>query len=199
MIINNEVKFMHIPRTGGRYLSYLFKYNGHFCYGDNFVIKHNNIDLPHLTALESRNFYIGSIFKKFTIVRNPLNRFISCLKNDSANNNEGIKYMFKNEKNFILTIDSFRQQKANNNWFEPQINFIDKDTKIWRFEDGLGVEFFKFIKDNFNIELDPNKEYDAEEFTNKSVYTNTVELNEEQKQYIKNYYFLDYKIFNYES
>tara|TARA_Y100001937_G_scaffold33044_1_gene47118 strand:+ start:565 stop:1164 length:600 start_codon:yes stop_codon:yes gene_type:complete len=199
MVINNNVKFMHIPHTGGRYLSYVFKYNGHFCYGDNFQIKHNNIDLPHLTALESRSFYKGSIFKKFTIVRNPLSRFIACLMNDSANNNEGIEHMFKNERNFISTVDSFRHQKANNNWFEPQINFIDKDTKIWRFENGFGIEFFKFIGDNFNIELDPNKEYNSYKFTNKNVYRNTVKLNEEQKQWVKNYYFLDYKILNYES
>ena len=199
MIINTRVKFMHIPHTGGRYLQYLFKYNEHFCHGDNFKIKHNNIDVPHLTALEDRSFYKHSKFEKFTVVRNPVNKFIACLKNNIQSNNEGIKHMFENERNFILMVDSLRKENNSNNWYEPQISFIDKDTKIWKFEDGFGINFFNFIENNFNIKLDPNKEYDTESFTKTEVYRNTVELNEEQKQYIKNYYFLDYKIFNYES
>ena len=104
--------------------------------------------------------------------------------------------MFVNETNFCNTVNRLRESKTSN-WFEPQIDFIEHDTKIWRFEDGLEEEFRKWMMNNFNLELEKPTNNELKIYKEKSNYNDIFDLNEKQKQYIKNYYFLDYKIFNY--
>ena len=196
MIINNAIQFRHIPRTGGRFLYNLFLKNNQKCVDHNFDMSFNNVEIPHLNALQTNCFYL-KMFDNFTVVRNPLDRFISCLATSNTVDKKLIKKMFENKTNFFTTVNKLRQQSITNNWFESQINFIEHNTKIWKFENGFGKEFFKFIDENFAIKLDMTKDYSAEKFKDRYIDRNIIQLNEEQKGYVKNYYFLDYKILNY--
>ena len=204
MIIDYKIQFLHIPRTGGRFLNFLLpkKYP---CMHNNFDHYFKNCNIPHIDIIQSNSLFASSkMFKTFTVVRNPVTRFMSCLKNSNKVNENSIKTMFENETNFFNTVYKLRESKTDN-WFEPQINFIEHDTKIWKFENGFKKEFSEWLINNFNLELPKIKKNEIEKneienFLEKSEsnYKHEVLLNEEQKQYIKNYYFLDYKIFNYE-
>jgi len=205
MIIDYKTQFLHIPRTGGRFLSFLLikKYS---CMPANFDRDFKDCSICHVDIIQSNSLYASSkMFKTFTIVRNPVTRFISCLKNCNKVNENSIKNMFENETNFFNTVYKLRKAKTDN-WFEPQINFIEHDTKFWKFENGFKKEFEEWLINNFDLELPKIKkgEIEQNEVLNfleksKSNYKHEVILNETQKQYIKNYYFLDCKIFNYET
>ena len=56
--------------------------------------------------------------------------------------------------------------------------------------------FFKWLLDNFNLKI-IDKDYESVKFKIKNIYMNNFVLNEKQKQYIKNYYYQDYKVLNY--
>jgi hypothetical protein len=196
MIINNKILFLHIPHTGGRFVSNNINKNQN-CIHYNFQVLFKEIDIDHLNAFQNSCFLGSSrMFETFTIVRNPIDRFIGCLRNVNKLNLKAIKYMFENETNFFNTVNQLRES-GTSNWFEPQINFTEYDTKIWRFEDGVEEEFRKWMMNTFNLELEKPTKDDLEMFKKKIYYNNVFDLNEEQKQYIKNYYFMDYKIFNY--
>ena len=197
MIIDHRIKFLHIPHTGGRFLSYNFDKN-FICTHTNFQHRFKNCEVPHLNAFESDCFFPSSrIFKTFTVVRNPLDKFISCLKDFSKVNQNLIKYMFENKTNFFNILNHLREDKTNNNWFEPQINFIEHDTKIWKFENGFDEKFNEWLLNNLNIKIKKFEENKIEDFASSYQAPIDINLNDQQKQYIKDYYFLDYKIFNY--
>ena len=197
MIIDHRIKFLHIPHTGGRFLSYNFDKN-FICTHANFQHRFKNCEVPHLNAFESDCFFPSSrIFKTFTVVRNPLDKFISCLKDFSKVNQNLIKYMFENKTNFFNILNHLREDKTNNNWFEPQINFIEHDTKIWKFEDGFDKKFNKWMLNNLNIKMEELQDDELKNAKFPGYPSRKINLNNREKQYIKNYYFLDYKILKY--
>jgi len=105
---------------------------------------------------------------------------------------EKINKMFSSQSCFDETVSNLCLN-GNTNWFVPQINFIDYDTKIWRFEDNFNSEFIDWLLYNFDIKI--TNLADKLNFVNSN--TNNVTLNNEQIGYIKNYYYKDYKILNY--
>ena len=78
-------------------------------------------------------------------------------------------------------------------FFEKQVNFINKDTYIWKLEDKLWDNFLQWLKDNFNLTTnirDPKYLAWPNDF-------NKVKVSNETKDYIKKYYEEDYKRFKY--
>ena len=196
MIINNRVLFLHIPHTGGRFVSYNIQKNQNFIH-HSFTREVKGVEIEHLNMFDSNYLYGSSkMFETFTIVRNPIDRFIGCLRHCNRLNLKSIKYMFENQTNFFNTVNKLRESKTSN-WFEPQINFIEHDTKIWRFENGLEEKFRKWIMNNFKLKLEKPTDHELKIYKHKSDYNQVFDLKQKQKQYIKDYYFLDYKIFNY--
>jgi len=195
VIINKQIQFVHIPRTGGRYVSHVINENNHYCTHRSFLNIFKNREVPHLSYPDNTYFYYFTPFKKFSIIRDPLNRFISGLKNFNKINEDKIDSIFKNQESFDEFVNLCRMEDCSN-FALPQINFIDHKTKLWRFEDKLENDFYKWLLDNFNLKI-INKDYESIEFKNKNIHMNNFDLNEKQKQYIKNYYYQDYKILNY--
>ena len=37
------------------------------------------------------------------------------------------------------------------NWFRPQVEFLTDESHIWRFEDGLGKSFEKFVREILGV------------------------------------------------
>jgi len=66
------------------------------------------------------------------------------------------------------------------------------NTKIWKFEDNFKDEFVEWMMYNFNIKIDKLGSSDE------GVEMNKIILNKEKIKYIQNYYYKDYKLFNYE-
>tara|TARA_Y100000114_G_C11745378_1_gene321312 strand:+ start:149 stop:754 length:606 start_codon:yes stop_codon:yes gene_type:complete len=198
MLIENKYYFTHIPRTGGRYIESLFLKNNYVCNFNNYdlflrdFLKRKNIEVAHfeypyyLTLTNKKNL------EKFTVVRDPVDRFRSCLRVSLSR-----KQILLNEKNinFVMdNLDEFINNQINsepNNWFLPQINFLSHDTKIWMYENGLDKKFIDWLHDNFGFKFNNfNLDYIKADYEK----TETIEFTPLQIKDIKNYYYKDYKI-----
>jgi hypothetical protein len=161
--------FVHIPRTGGRFFKELllvnsFKQKGGSAREDTV----DDIPVMHLPVSYLKKNRDYNENPKFCIIRNPYERYKSALR--------------VGEKNIPPS------------WLVPQVNFIEKDTLIWKYEDGLNKNLCDFIKDKLNItlqyfnpsytkyneELNPEKELltkEQIEFVNKTYEQDFIKLN----------------------
>ena len=192
MIVNRNIYFAHIPRTAGRFIRDTLIQNGHDVkqYG-SYESHYRGKETLHLTYPEYHDFLNNYALKKFSVVREPVDRFISMISKNWMFNKEKIDKMFRSQEDFDQTISN---EILNNpsNWFVPQINFVDHNTKIWKFEDNFKDEFVEWMMYNFNIKIDKFGSSDE------GVEMNKIILNKEKIKYIQNYYYKDYKLFNYE-
>ena len=193
-LINNSVYFVHIPRTGGRYITELFKNNNYNLNFDNFnekiFIENKEFsELPHLSYPHYTRLFKETSIKCFTVVRDPVTRFASHLEDKRVD----IENIFYSKDNFLQFINAniiFNKS----NWCLPQINFITKNTLLWKYEDGLIQDFINWLHKNFGFTFEKtNVNYEK---TNVD-YKGKIILNKKQINLIKEYYYQDYKILGY--
>jgi hypothetical protein len=194
---NNFCYFIHIPRTGGRYISSLFENSSNIeCkYHKIQEYRFDGIDVTHL-HYPLYNVFLGvENIPHLTVVRNPYDKFNSCLSN--MHKLHGIDY-----NNILTSYDSFVEfvnleinlQSYHNNWFLPQNKFISLKTHYWKYEWGFGKKFKKWVFDKTKIEIDLIKvEYERFDGETKTKY----KLNKNIKGYVRKFYKEDYKKFNY--
>jgi hypothetical protein len=188
LFIKNDIKlfFIHIPRTAGRYLVKKFEKN-------NFKVIHNdhsqyinNSNIPHL-QYPFYNLLLGvKDVYQFTIVRNPVDRFISMCRIVSYDFNK-----IKTKKDFLKAMEYFRYETREQNWFIPQHKFVSDSTPYWKIENKIDNNFFKFI----NIKIKNKKTT----YLKDELYDNNPKpvLSDEVIRHVKNYYKKDYERFNY--
>lgn len=150
-----NVYFVHIPRTGGRYVKKLLLSN-HFksnfnCPGKTY---YKGIEVMHLHESLLNEFNVYKNSKKFTIVRNPLSRFISAASID-LNVNLSINWKFDTVNNVLdyITFQKNGHGSCTNNWFRSQWEFVSENCLVWKFEDGFGENFKNFLLDKLNLSL----------------------------------------------
>jgi hypothetical protein len=191
MIINNKIYFIHIPRTAGRFLQDSLALNEHNITSFSFNTRFKGKEVPHLTYPEYCQFTHYRNFKKFCIVRDPVDRFLS-MANTWMLDEEQLDKMFKDQSYFDQTLNNICLNSFTN-WFVPQHQFIDYKTKVWRFENGFKLEFSEWLLETFDIEI--------KKIASKSNYLNSdereIDLNDKQIGFIKDYYYKDYKILEY--
>ena len=143
--------FVHIPRTAGRFLEEHFKENGFEAEqilwksvdGIEVAHFHNELYLKHFDDL-------GSI-PHFTIVRNPVDRFMSCSIFLTRMYGDDIQEAMEDPMMFGSMLQNFPLTQAVN-WFRPQIDFLTDDTNIWKFEDGFGSDFDEWMSEILGVE-----------------------------------------------
>ena len=161
--------FVHIPRTAGRFLEENFKENGFEAEqilwksvdGIEVAHFHNELYLKHFDDL-------GSI-PHFTIVRNPVDRFMSCSIFLTRMYGDDIQEAMEDPMMFGSMLQNFPLTQAVN-WFRPQIDFLTDETNIWKFEDGFGSDFDEWMSEILGVE-----------YTTKDVTYNELSTNETKK------------------
>lgn len=194
---NNSCYFIHIPRTGGRYISSLFENSSNMECKYHKIHQHrfNGIDATHL-HYPFYNLYLNVYdIPHIAVVRNPYDKFNSCISN--MHKLHGFEY------NKILTsYDCFVEfvnveiydQSYHNNWFLPQNKFISPKTHYWKYEWGFGEKFKRWVFDKTKIQIDLTQvEYERFDGESNQKY----KLNRRVKSYVKKFYKEDYKAFNY--
>lgn len=146
------IYFIHIPRTGGRHIYNMFK---HYPIEDNSNPndKFNGMIKMHLPYPYYKTLYNFNDIKTFTVFRNPIDRILSAISYDVFINKTDIELI---KKDIVSYIEKQRSNHSyHNNFFTPQINYLDINTKIWKFENGFNKDFCKWIKNNFKYNIEP--------------------------------------------
>jgi len=190
MLIDQKILHVHIPRTGGRFIKELFKHSNYKIAFFEFDRTFRGKEVAHLTFPEYEFFYDHANFKKFSVVRDPVDKFLSAINNYGKINNEKIEYILKTQNLFDEFINNTIYNDCSN-YFVPQVNFLDYKTKIYKYEEGLNINFNKWLSDNFNLGIIPMN-YIHDEKKSRQLY-----ISNKQKKYIENYYYKDYKILGY--
>ena len=158
----NKVFFAHIPRTAGRYVDANLLWRNNFTW-DELPLDTGNGVMTTLHGAEIAHWH-KDIYEEhlnvkdipnFSIVRNPIDRFISgsvYLKrlygNDSQELFEDPNLFFSMIANIEAMDPSFSA-----NWFMPQVEFMTDRTKIWKFEDSMGDNFVEWLGNLIGVKL----------------------------------------------
>ena len=154
-----KIFFAHIPRTAGRFVEANLLANN-FEWGDSHLDTGlgvmsvvNNIEIAHY----HRKYYQKYLNVKedtiqFSIIRNPLTRFISgsiYLKRTYGNN---IQSQMEDPILFGSMIQNLPFE-GSWNWYRPQVDFLSNQTHVWKFENKIGNEFANWLSDIIGIRL----------------------------------------------
>jgi len=185
---------IHIPKTAGRYITTLFKSNSFDITYNNFDYLVEGYELPHLWYPLYENIPVQDAVH-FVIVRDPVEKFKSSLKN--------WKDFYNLDENFLdiedFDIDYFVKNSIENefsSFFVPQWKFITDKTFVWKYEFGFGDEFFSWIKKNLKVDIrQPDQLEEYPRFTYD--FVKTPKISSHVESMIRDYYKKDYEIFGY--
>ena len=131
MLINKSIYFSHIPRTGGRYI-YKTISKEHLCEHADFDLGklYRSREVPHLTFPDYEDYLERSIENKFAVIRDPVTRFVSQLRNSIFK--DKVESILRDQESLNKFINNALIDKDNiGNWFVPQIKFLDYKTRLW--------------------------------------------------------------------
>jgi hypothetical protein len=195
--ISIPTNFIHIPRTGGRYVVELLLSNGYdFIFGPGQPYYFSNIidgfEVIHFHAsLMEKHYKSYSYAKPFTIVRDPVDRFISgfplLLDYSIQNNMEKLLYTAD-----ITKVIKSAQNSLNNNWFRPQHEFILPKTKIWKYEKCFENKFIDWLKSDISLDIKIVNNIPIGKTCDQT--KQTINFSDEVLKSIKEYYSEDYLI-----
>lgn len=210
-MIISELKtiFVHIPKTGGQSVSKIFfdylnepvnfKNKKEYLLSYNFDKLYDGPEiLAHMTVLEYKNYLSKNdfeIYNKFSVVRNPYSRFVSAFNFNKKRMRLKtpemlIKNFPKDEKS-----DTFRH-------FMPQYQYICD------FNNNFLVQKFLKLEDTFKIIEYLNKKYkfnltyNSIPLINKTNVRKNISINDLSpyiKDWIKEFYSLDFKLLKYKT
>ena len=159
----NKVFFAHIPRTAGRYVEANFLWRNNFTW-DELPLDTGNGVMTTLHGAEIAHWH-KDIYEEhlnvkdipnFSIVRNPIDRFISgsvYLKRIYGNDSQEL---FEDENLFYSMLANIPTLDSNfsANWFKPQADFMTDRTHIWKYEDGMGENFVSWLSGIMGVDLE---------------------------------------------
>ena len=148
----NRFLFIHIPRTAGRFFTENIKSNN-FELEDSFVWKSiDGVEPAHFHKEMYEKYLDVSDIPHMTIVRNPIDRFISTSIFLTRMYGDGIQELMEDPMMFGMMLENFPLTEGVN-WFRPQMDFISSKTDIWKFEWGFGVDFEEWVSDLLNVKF----------------------------------------------
>ena len=149
--------FIHIPRTAGRFFEQnLLKVNN-FVWDDKVNIDRqyksiDGVELAHFHREYYEKYLDVEGIPHITIVRNPIDRFISCSIFLRKLYGDDIDEMLEDEMYFYSMIQNYPLSQSVN-WFRSQLDFISDKTHIWKFENGFGDDFAKWVSHILEMDI----------------------------------------------
>jgi hypothetical protein len=201
LIFKNNIDplyFIHIPRTAGRYLRELFVNNEYIINHCNFGELLYGKEIPHLQYPFYSKFTNYGKINQFTIVRNPVDRFISMFCANLIKDNLILNKKMLNNKFLLFKFleNNINYVNFNTNWFLPQHHFINYNCKIWKLENGLDNKFYKWMESNFKVKF-KIKNINKNKYSTEYDFYKKIKLNKKTKEFIKEFYKHDYKLLDY--
>ena len=109
--------------------------------------------------------------RRIAVIRNPINRFISASTYLFTFYGKEIQQKMEDYDEFVSIIGNFYKNFDVEimSWWRPQIEFLNDDTHIWKFEKGLDDDFGDWFSEKVGVDfkIDPTVNYaqnDYEDF-----------------------------------
>ena len=197
----NELYYVHIPRTSGRYIKELFLFNDYEVeFDDTFDTYRVNDIVPAHLHYPFYNYYLSADnFPNFTIIRNPIDKIWSALDiSYKRHKKENFLKDLENKSFFFDYIDYERSHESyHNNWFMPQINFVSHKTYIYKFENGINQNFISWINKRIGLNLKLLEEKRYSRMREEILYKEKNQITRKIKNNIKEYYIEDFRKLGY--
>ena len=194
------VYHIHIPRTGGRFVTQTLVKNNYAVYfsEEPFLYGIHPMHL-HYPLYEYLDGVTEAI--QFAVVRNPVSRFKSKISSLILKRNYDQNQIDKfDDYDYFYNFICYEDLTAHwhNNWFRPQKDFIGESTKIWKFENGLTKNFRDWYYDlTGDILEDKEYSYWGDEETELNPKRKEYKMSNKLIQNVEEYYKEDFEIFNY--
>tara|TARA_B100001250_G_scaffold261515_1_gene225280 strand:- start:167 stop:832 length:666 start_codon:yes stop_codon:yes gene_type:complete len=147
----NRFLFIHIPRTGGRFIEVNLENNG----WEVELIEHMGI--PHyqhsfIDDCEIAHFH-RDLYEKYcdmegipqiAVVRDPVDKFFSASIYLAQVYGRSVSKVIEDENKLKELLDNFPYPETIN-WWRPQVDFITEKTHVWKYEDGLDHKFSEWV------------------------------------------------------
>ncbi len=151
--------FIHIPRTGGRFIESNLESNEWRCEPiDYYGVPHYNhsfiddCEITHFHRQLYEKYFNAKDIPHISIIRNPIDKFFSASIYLTQAYGPNIQEAAEDESQFNDMLKDFPKPE-NLNWWRPQVDFLSDKTHIWRYEDGLGPKFAQWISKMVGMDI----------------------------------------------
>jgi hypothetical protein len=148
--------FVHIPRTGGRFVEHNLQAKGWVWDQrlglDKKYKSHEGVELAHFHREYYEKYHDVDDMPHICIVRNPIDRFISASIYLMQAYGDDIQELMEDEMYFNSMIYNLPLNESYN-WYRPQVDYVSDKTHIWKLEDGLGKEFSDWMSDIIGVDI----------------------------------------------
>ena len=158
--------FVHIPRTAGRFIEQNLMKGNDFVWDDNVEIDRQyksiaGVELAHFHREYYEKYLDVKDIPHITVVRNPIDRFISCSIFLSELYGDNLEELLEDPMMFSSMLQNFPSTESVN-WFRPQVDFISDKTHIWKFEDMFEDQFGEWLSGIVGVDIKMRKDMPVE-------------------------------------
>ena len=158
--------FVHIPRTAGRFFEQNLLNANNFVWDDKVDIDRqyksiDGVELAHFHREYYEKYLDVEGIPHITVVRNPIDRFISCSIFLSELYGDNLEELLEDPMMFSSMLQNFPSTESVN-WFRPQVDFISDKTHIWKFEDMFEDEFGEWLSEIVGVDIKMRKDMPVE-------------------------------------
>ena len=164
--------FIHIPRTGGRFIEVNLEKNGWEVEPiDYYGIPHyqhsfiDDCEIAHFHRdLYEKHCDIEGI-EQIAVIRNPIDKFFSASTYLVTVYGYEVQQMLEDYDQMVSIIKNFPQAETLS-WWRPQVDFLTENTHLWKFEKGLGTDFGDWVSEKLGVpfEIDPYVNYATNDY-----------------------------------
>ena len=155
--------FVHIPRTGGRFIEVNLEKNGWEVEPiDQYGIPHyqhsfiDDCEIAHFHRDLYEKYCDIEGIEQIAVVRNPIDKFFSASTYLITVYGKEIQEKLEDYGEMVSIIENFPMSETLS-WWRPQVDFITDTTHIWKFEDGLGTDFGDWVSDKLGVPFEIDK------------------------------------------
>ena len=155
--------FVHIPRTGGRFIEVNLEKNGWEVEPiDQYGIPHyqhsfiEDCEIAHFHRDLYEKYCDIDGIEQIAVVRNPIDKFFSASTYLITVYGKEIQEKLEDYDEMVSIIENFPMSETLS-WWRPQVDFVTDTTHIWKFEDGLGTNFGNWLSEKLGVPFEIDK------------------------------------------
>ena len=158
---NKRFHRVHIPRTAGRFFHENIQLNKFRAEQESTYVFKEGHEVAHFHREMYKKYLDVEGIPSFAIIRNPVDRFISssmflkCFHKNFLDGQSDLQKQMESDEFFDILDNIHHYNTEMINWFRPQVEFLDRDTNVWKLEWGLDTKFGEWIADILELPMFP--------------------------------------------